>query len=114
MSHLLYLNSRDNYPNKCPHICLHLTVKQHPTARGGGSLLGLARSADAYYTDRHRLGKGLISSTGLPVFPSTLTQRSKANHLKMIAFLARKPARGSCATAKGGELYAAGISGASP
>ncbi len=34
MSHLLCLNSRDNYPNKCPHICLHLTVKQHLTARG--------------------------------------------------------------------------------
>jgi hypothetical protein len=34
MSHLLCLNSCDNYPNKCPHICLHLTVKQHPTARG--------------------------------------------------------------------------------
>jgi len=34
MSHLLCLNSRDNYPNKCPHICLHLTVKQHPAARG--------------------------------------------------------------------------------
>ena len=29
MVHLLYLNSRDDYPNKCPHICLHLLVKQH-------------------------------------------------------------------------------------
>ena len=29
MSHLLHLNSCDNYPNKCPHICLHLLVKQH-------------------------------------------------------------------------------------
>ena len=28
MSHLLYLNSSDNYPNKCPHNCLHLLVKQ--------------------------------------------------------------------------------------
>ena len=34
MSHLLYLNSCDNYPNKCPHICLHLLVKQHPTPQG--------------------------------------------------------------------------------
>jgi hypothetical protein len=30
MSHLLCLNSCDNYPNKCPHICLHLSVKQRP------------------------------------------------------------------------------------
>jgi hypothetical protein len=34
MSHLLYLNSCDNYPNKCPHICLHLIVKQHPNRKG--------------------------------------------------------------------------------
>ena len=34
MSHLLCLNSRDNYPNKCPHICLHLIVKQQPHRRG--------------------------------------------------------------------------------
>jgi len=34
MSHLLYLNSCDNYPNKCPHICLHLIVKQHSIPPG--------------------------------------------------------------------------------
>ena len=33
MSHLLHLNSCDNYPNKCPHICLHLIVKYQVAAR---------------------------------------------------------------------------------
>ena len=27
MSHLLYLNSCDNYPNKCPHNCFRLIFK---------------------------------------------------------------------------------------
>jgi len=45
MSHLLCLNSRDNYPNKCPHICLHLTVKQHLTARVRLSAKGAYPSA---------------------------------------------------------------------
>jgi hypothetical protein len=58
MSHLLYLNSRDNYPNKCPHICLHLTVKQHPTARGRVSLQGIALTEEAHYTDRTSPCKG--------------------------------------------------------
>ena len=34
MSHLLCLNSCDNYSNKCPHICLHLLVKQLLTPLG--------------------------------------------------------------------------------
>ena len=41
MSHLLCLNSCDNYPNKCPHICLHRlneTILNHPsTDRFAGS-----------------------------------------------------------------------------
>ena len=44
MSHLLYLNSCDNYPNKCPHICLHLLVKQHPDRRGSDLPEGQASS----------------------------------------------------------------------
>ncbi len=44
MSHLLYLNSCDNYPNKCPHICLHLLVKQHPNRQGSNHRTGPASS----------------------------------------------------------------------
>ena len=33
---LVVSDSCDNYPNKCPHICLHLLVKQHPSPRGQG------------------------------------------------------------------------------
>ena len=31
-----------NYPNKCPHICLHLLVKQHPDRQDRGYGEGLA------------------------------------------------------------------------
>ena len=31
-----------NYPNKCPHICLHLLVKQHPGRQDRGYGEGLA------------------------------------------------------------------------
>ena len=50
MSHLLYLNSRDNYPNKCPHICLHLIVKQHPIPLGLGFPVRGCLTEDAHYT----------------------------------------------------------------
>ena len=59
MSHLLCLNSCDNYPNKCPHICLHLLVKQHPQPPGFGYRSGgLPLTEDAHYTDRTSPCKG--------------------------------------------------------
>ena len=51
MSHLLYLNSRDDYPNKCPHICLHLLVKQHLLPPRAQITAGATPTAEAYYTD---------------------------------------------------------------
>ena len=50
MSHLLYLNSCDNYPNKCPHICLHLLVKQHPIPPGLESPDRACLVREAHYT----------------------------------------------------------------
>ena len=50
MSHLLCLNSCDNYPNKCPHICLHLLVKQRPIPQGHRQPLRTCLSRDAHYT----------------------------------------------------------------
>jgi hypothetical protein len=50
MSHLLYLNSCDNYPNKCPHICLHLIVKQHPDRQGSRIPTDCASAGEAHYT----------------------------------------------------------------
>ena len=42
----------ENHPNKCPHICLHLTVKQQ-TCRSGRSLAGGVTPAKAaHYTYR--------------------------------------------------------------
>ena len=52
MSHLLCLNSCNNYPNKCPHICLHLVVKYLLTARGRIRSGGLPLTEEAHYTDR--------------------------------------------------------------
>jgi hypothetical protein len=53
MSHLLYLNGRDNHPNKCPHICLHQVFKQRLLPLGRRQLLRTCLSKDAYYT-HHR------------------------------------------------------------
>ena len=50
MSHLLYLNSCDNYPNKCPHICLHLLVKQHPIPPGLEYPVRSGLFREAHYT----------------------------------------------------------------
>ena len=52
MSHLLYLNSRDDYPNKCPHICLHLLVKQHLLPPRAQITAGATPTEDAHYTHR--------------------------------------------------------------
>ena len=38
MSHLLYLNSCDNYPNKCPHNCFRLIFKLLLRRQAAGTL----------------------------------------------------------------------------
>ena len=63
----------ENHPNKCPHICLHLTVKQQ-TCRSGRSLAGGVTPAKAaHYTYRLKpckpflkkvLGPGAGAETG--------------------------------------------------
>ena len=57
MSHLLCLNSCDNYPNKCPHICLHLLVKQLSAPLGREYSWGVTPTEGAYYTDYDNFGK---------------------------------------------------------
>ena len=71
MSHLLYLNSCDNYPNKCPHICLHLIVKQHSMPPGHEKPARTCLIREAYYTDRHHHGNHKFQSA------RTLLQRAR-------------------------------------
>jgi len=99
MSHLLCLNSRDNYPNKCPHICLHLTVKQLPTARGRDRCNGITPKCGRVLYRSPPLWQGLNLQPPLPDFPSELAAYSKRNHLKGMSFRATKPPSERPATA---------------
>ena len=86
MSHLLCLNSCDNYPNKCPHICLHLLVKQHLLPPGRRYTARQAPSAEAYYTDRHRQGNNKFEILAA-LQPSSPTPHLNPKLLKLLGFL---------------------------
>jgi hypothetical protein len=82
MSHLLYLNSCDNYPNKCPHICLHLIVKQHPAPPGPGNPVRGCLNRDAYYTDHHHHGNHKIENSVIYFLSNTAQRLFKSPSLR--------------------------------
>ena len=73
MSHLLHLNSCDNYPNKCPHICLHLLVKQHPNRQGSNIQRGQASSGRRIIPIN--ISMATINSDLCRLFSSAITQQ---------------------------------------
>ena len=85
MSHLLYLNSCDNYPNKCPHICLHLLVKQHSTPPGLESPVRACLIREAYYTDHHHHGNHKFQFTPT-LIPADLAQQVLLIFLNLLEY----------------------------
>jgi hypothetical protein len=89
MSHLLYLNSRDNYPNKCPHICLHLLVKQRLVPlRAQTTGEDLPHPGGVLYRSPYIWQPKTINHADF--FLSSLAPFTMPKHLKLLVFLTRQ------------------------
>lgn len=86
MSHLLYLNGRDNHPNKCPHICLHQVFKQRLLPLGRRNPLRTCLSKEAYYTHQDFSGNKKFLNRARLFWEHRRYRQDSFNRLKNHAF----------------------------